>query len=685
MNNLLSLDELFSKKIFRIPDYQRGYSWGRQQLEEFWIDILNILPEEKYYTGMISLKQLNDDETKLWNDVNWIIDKWKYVPYHVVDGQQRLTTIIILINEIVSLFEKNNKEFLNSIPLYDIKKQYLKVVRPDSEESMTTYIFGYEVNKPSDDYFKYKILEDENGGDIRESFYTLNLSEAKLFFKERVNELVESYGLERLEQLFITLTTQLKFNMYYVDADFNVFLAFETMNNRGKRLSNLELLKNRLIYISTLLKCEEDIKKEVRKNIDETWKTIYSCLGRNKLLPLDDDDFLQAHWIIYFGYSRSESDAYSKFLLKEFFTQNNIKGLLTFDTEVQPNSLEEQEDYIIQEKSEVVSNKKQQITVGALNKYVNSLKSIVPYWYDLHFPSEEMDSEISVYLKRLKRLGFGYFRPLIAVILYKQIPNSQKIEALRLIERFIFFHFRMQNYQSTYASSVFHNFAHNLYMNNCHIEECIEKLKKIDYFNDNNVINMNAVSTSTDRLFKKEGFYSWKSLRYLLFEYESYLMMGKGSKKIIPDDFFKSDPKDCVSIEHIYPQHPEDKYWTDRFNKYTEEQRRHLTGSLGNLLPLSKRINSKMQNYDFNIKKYGKESDNERQSRRGYVNGSFNEIEVSQSEEWIPEKILERGLNIVDFMQREWNFKFPSKADKIKFLGLDFMITEEDYYKNREE
>ena len=42
------------------------------------------------------------------------------------------------------------------------------------------------------------------------------------------------------------------FNVYEISDDFDVFVAFETMNNGGKRLSNLELLKNRLIYLTTL-------------------------------------------------------------------------------------------------------------------------------------------------------------------------------------------------------------------------------------------------------------------------------------------------------------------------------------------------------------------------------------------------------------------------------------------------
>ena len=110
MNDLLSLTDLFNRSIFRIPDYQRGYSWGELQLEEFWSDILNLLPNRDHYTGMISLKKLDREYTsdEKWNDERWLLDNWNYNAYHVVDGQQRLTTFIILINEIVLFYKKIN-------------------------------------------------------------------------------------------------------------------------------------------------------------------------------------------------------------------------------------------------------------------------------------------------------------------------------------------------------------------------------------------------------------------------------------------------------------------------------------------------------------------------------------------------------------------------------------------------
>ena len=96
------------------------------------------------------------------------------------------------------------------------------------------------------------------------------------------------------------------------------------MNNRGKDLSHLELLKNRLIYLSTLLHEDDETKERLRKDINESWKTIYEYLGKNKENPLDDDVFLFNHWVMYFTYDRSQSDVYAEFLLKKKFTSKNV-------------------------------------------------------------------------------------------------------------------------------------------------------------------------------------------------------------------------------------------------------------------------------------------------------------------------------------------------------------------------
>lgn len=82
-----------------------------------------------------------------------------------------------------------------------------------------------------------------------ETLYTSNLIDAKEYFDKKVSELDKN----TIEDLFKKLINDIKFNFYEIDEDLDVFVAFETMNNRGKPLTNLELLKNRLIYLSTLL------------------------------------------------------------------------------------------------------------------------------------------------------------------------------------------------------------------------------------------------------------------------------------------------------------------------------------------------------------------------------------------------------------------------------------------------
>ena len=687
MNDLLSLTDLFNRSIFRIPDYQRGYSWEELQLEEFWSDILNLLPNRDHYTGMISLKKLDREYTsdEKWNDERWLLDNWNYNAYHVVDGQQRLTTFIILINEIVLFYKRINPDkemnqiFINSIPLNKIEEDFLVISKPDSADIIKTFKFGYEVDNPSYEFFKHKILGEPNSGLLNETFYTLNLENAKKFFSDRLQEEYDKNGIHSIEDIFRKITQKLKFNMYYIDNDFNVFVAFETMNNRGKRLSNLELLKNRLIYLSTIFSDEEDNKKAIRKNINNTWKDVYGYLGKNKLKALNDEDFLQDHWIIYFGYTRSNKVTYSSFLLNDYFNQNNISDKYIIKTQEENNdeiNIDNLDVSEIETKEEnVTENKKEKLTLGSISKYINSMKSLIPYWYIVQNPEEyESIGELRAMLQKLNRLQFVYFKPLITVLLSKkEITESDKVNTLKKIERFIFLHFRLVNYQSTYKNSFFWNLAHKFYINEVTLDEVNEELNKIDYLSDNKVANMNAILNNINRLFKNyKGYYSWPAKTYFLYEYELYLMNNQANQKIYPENLFKKDEKDKVSIEHIYPQTDTNEYWVERFGNYTDTQRKYLNGSLGNLLPLSLSINVKLQNYSFDDKKHGLDR------TRGYENGSHSEMQVAKCLEWTPEEILNRGLTMISFMEKRYDFIIPNKAERIKMLGLDFMIKDED-------
>ena len=106
MQELESLQNIFKNRIFKIPDYQRGYAWTTRQLKDFWEDVVNLPPNRFHYTGLLSLKKLDRQTWSSWNDEKWLIEDRGYKPFHIVDGQQRLTTFVIFIQAISELLKE---------------------------------------------------------------------------------------------------------------------------------------------------------------------------------------------------------------------------------------------------------------------------------------------------------------------------------------------------------------------------------------------------------------------------------------------------------------------------------------------------------------------------------------------------------------------------------------------------
>ena len=104
-NKLQSLSEIFNEKIFRIPDFQRGYSWDASNLEDFWEDLEILKEDGVHYTGVLTVQTLQKSQVEgmnIWKDDLWLFDGG-FQAYYLIDGQQRLTTAIILINEILKM------------------------------------------------------------------------------------------------------------------------------------------------------------------------------------------------------------------------------------------------------------------------------------------------------------------------------------------------------------------------------------------------------------------------------------------------------------------------------------------------------------------------------------------------------------------------------------------------------
>ncbi len=139
-NKLQSLTEIFNQKIFRIPDFQRGYSWEVDQLEDFWEDLQNLKPEKVHYTGLLTVESIHKKDIlkiEKWQDDIWLLEKGLSA-YYVIDGQQRLTTSIILVNQILQQFDDN--EGVN----FDTKEFWVnKFLYKEFGTNYKSFIFGY--------------------------------------------------------------------------------------------------------------------------------------------------------------------------------------------------------------------------------------------------------------------------------------------------------------------------------------------------------------------------------------------------------------------------------------------------------------------------------------------------------------------------------------------------------------
>ena len=679
-NELKSLSEIFNESIFRIPDYQRGYAWLKDQLVDFWEDLVNLPHGKNHYTGLLSIKRVNDWSSSYKNE-EWLLNKG-YKLYHIVDGQQRLTTFSIFVHEILSFVkslhpdQSESEIYFCDSSLKEIQEKYISKKRPPNFV-ITTFFFGYETGNPSSDYLVHKVYDEPDGGTISESFYTKNLLAAKNFFANNIKLVYEKNGIKEIESLFTKLTQQLKFNIHDIDSDYDVFVAFETMNNRGKRLTNLELLKNRLIYLTTLFNSDvvDDAERaQVRDDINNAWKEIYYQLGRNKD-PLSDDEFLRAHWITYYHYSRKKGDDYIHFLLRHFSAKNVFSehGVAEDWSQENPLSDYEETEDVVDEPETEEEESTQTLTHIEIDNYVKSLQNFAEPWYYSWFPFDngyDATEEEKKLIDRLNRIGIGYFRPLVvaAMSLKTQTSPEERCALYEAIERFIFISFRLGGYQASYLSSEYYKKARQILKGESTLAQVTQRLNELT---DNDHAALDSFIGRTKKMFDAGGgFYSWWGLRYFLYEYEAKLTGEKGLQRdgnLSSWRLFTTSEKEKVSIEHILPQTPTEWYWQNQFRNYSSDEVKILSGSLGNLLPLSQSINSSLQNDSFEEKKNPKSS-----KRRGYTNGSHSEIEVAQNKDWSADSIYARGMQLLHFMEDRWHIAI-SQVQKGRLLNIDFI------------
>ena len=254
----VTLAELIEGRLFRIPDYQRSYSWGRGQRQDLFNDILAVHAKETSSSHfMATVVGLRRDTTSILAKDHHIIE--------IVDGQQRITTLILLFKAITRVIDSSNptektigQNLSGSLVKNDKATLLLLQTNHDSSHYFADYLRKGTHPSPK----IAKTIAD------RELLSAMEDCEAFVADWQRNGNSIES--------LISLLNNRLTFVFYEIGDESLVYTVFEVLNSRGLEVSWFDRLKSNLMAI---VFDSEDGTIEVIDEVHQLWRQMYECVG----------------------------------------------------------------------------------------------------------------------------------------------------------------------------------------------------------------------------------------------------------------------------------------------------------------------------------------------------------------------------------------------------------------------
>jgi Protein of unknown function DUF262/Protein of unknown function (DUF1524) len=320
------VDELLKGNTFLIPRFQRAYSWEADHVVEFWSDIVNNL-SEAYFIGSM------------------VVYKVGRTTLAVVDGQQRLTTITILLCALREAFKKlDQNDLANGLQAY---------IEQRDRENKTVYVLQTETSFP---FLQEKILKDgppdapydigreEEAIERAYIIFQTQISshiDNLLSDKEKSREVKEQESTDWLIRLRDTVF-DLNVILVTLDNEDDAYLIFETLNTRGKDLALSDLIRN---HFTKFIKPVSGVDQSKLK-----WSKVLDTISSSPV-TLDPDTFIVHSWQSRYDFV-TKAKAFPK--VKATVIQNNAKAHLDrfvtdaerwrsiFDTEYQWDKTEKE-------------------------------------------------------------------------------------------------------------------------------------------------------------------------------------------------------------------------------------------------------------------------------------------------------------------------------------------------------
>lgn len=279
-------DLFCSQKVkYIIPVYQRAYSWEELQWKTFLEDLKD---------------QINGNNPYSYGNILLEVEK-SGQEYEVIDGQQRLTTIVIFFRCILDLLDKRQKngEAIvvdgDDFSMSESSQIYLKY-----KSNVKLRPVAYDCA-----FFDNYIIEDND--DLPKTPSQQRIKSAKDYFSAELSKLETIELIKIFEKISSTSIMKIELEGKKESA-----LMFELQNNRGKNLTNMEKLKSYFMYQLYVYSDPDEVNDNI-EYLSNLYSEIYEEV--NLLRGIDEDNVLVRHcqaWVNGFTY-RSIDEVKSKF------------------------------------------------------------------------------------------------------------------------------------------------------------------------------------------------------------------------------------------------------------------------------------------------------------------------------------------------------------------------------------
>ena len=267
---------------YKIPNFQRDYSWEQEQWLDLWEDLLELDPlsespsgDALHYMGYLVFQSSGHGR------------------FIVIDGQQRMTTFSLIVlaalDVLNDLIGKNQESVNNTERQQQLRSSFIGFVDPVTLVSIPKL----ELNRNNDRYYKTDLVPLANIRDWGLKASDHLLRKGHLWFKKQLYHFFEDQKKDITGALLATFlrncATRLFFTVITVSDELNAYKVFETLNTRGVRLSSADLLKN--YFFSVVNQGSNETNTPEIEQLELLWEDISGELADEKLPEL-----LRVYW-----------------------------------------------------------------------------------------------------------------------------------------------------------------------------------------------------------------------------------------------------------------------------------------------------------------------------------------------------------------------------------------------------